>query len=58
MNGGTKIEFVIDEKEQVKIITLKFSVEYLSGILYHPGIEKATIEDMENAIQEAVHDCS
>lgn len=58
LNAGTKIEFVIDREGQVKIIPLKFSVEDLSGILHYPGIEKATIEDMENAIQEAAIDCS
>ena len=58
LNAGTKIEFVIDEEGQVKIIPLKFSVEDLSGILHHPGIEKATLEDMENAIQEAAIDWS
>lgn len=58
LNAGSKIEFVIDEQGQVKIIPLKFSVEDLSGILHHPGIEKATIEDMENAIQELAIDCS
>ncbi|NEO54735.1 MAG: AbrB family transcriptional regulator [Okeania sp. SIO3B5] len=58
LNAGTKIEFVIDEEGQVKIIPLKFSVEDLSGILHRPGIEKATLEDMENAIQEAAIDWS
>ncbi len=58
LNAGTKIEFVIDEEGQVKIIPLKFSVEDLSGILDHSGIEKATLEDMENAIQEATIDWS
>ena len=58
LNAGSKIEFVIDEQGQVKIIPLKFSVEDLSGILHYPGIEKATIEDMENAIQEAASDRS
>ncbi|NEQ37535.1 MAG: AbrB family transcriptional regulator [Okeania sp. SIO3I5] len=58
LNAGSKIEFVIDEQGQVKIIPLKFSVEDLSGILHYPGIEKATIEDMENAIQEAAIDWS
>lgn len=56
LNPGTKIQFVIDEKGQVKIIPLKFSVEDLSGILHRPGMKKATIEDMENAIQEAAND--
>ncbi|GGA59314.1 AbrB/MazE/SpoVT family DNA-binding domain-containing protein [Okeania sp. KiyG1] len=58
LNAGTKIEFVIDEEGEVKIIPLKFSVEDLSGILHYPGIEKATIEDMENAIQESASDCT
>jgi AbrB family looped-hinge helix DNA binding protein len=56
LNPGTKIQFVIDERGQVKIIPLKFSVEDLSGILHRPGMKKATIEDMENAIQEAAND--
>ncbi|NEN88139.1 MAG: AbrB/MazE/SpoVT family DNA-binding domain-containing protein [Okeania sp. SIO3H1] len=58
LNAGSKIEFVIDEQGEVKIIPLKFSVEDLSGILHYPGIEKATIEDMEKAIQEAASDWS
>ncbi|NET26102.1 AbrB/MazE/SpoVT family DNA-binding domain-containing protein [Okeania sp. SIO1I7] len=58
LNAGSKIEFVIDEQGEVKIIPLKFSVEDLSGILHYPGIEKATIEDMENAVQEAAIDWS
>ena len=56
LNPGTKIQFVIDEEGQVKIVPLKFSVEDLSGILHRPGMKKATIEDMENAIQEAAND--
>ncbi|MEB3343255.1 AbrB/MazE/SpoVT family DNA-binding domain-containing protein [Okeania sp.] len=56
LNAGSKIEFVIDEQGEVKIIPLKFSVEDLSGILHHLGIEQATIKDMENAIQEAAND--
>lgn len=58
LNPGTKIQFVIDEQGEVKIIPLKFSVEDLSGILHHPGMKKGTIDDMENAIQEAANDWS
>lgn len=56
LNPGTKIQFVIDEQGQVKIVPLKFSVEDLSGILHRPGMKKAIVEDMENAIQEAAND--
>jgi AbrB family looped-hinge helix DNA binding protein len=53
---GDKIDFVIDEEGQVKIIALNVSVDDLSGILHRPGIKKATIEEMEVAILEGAND--
>jgi AbrB family looped-hinge helix DNA binding protein len=55
---GDKIDFVIDEEGQVKIIALNVSVDELSGILHRPGIKKATIEEMEVAILEGANDRS
>lgn len=43
---------MIDEKGQVKIIPLNIPIESLSGILYRPGMKAATIEEMEQSIQE------
>ncbi|MDJ1185333.1 AbrB/MazE/SpoVT family DNA-binding domain-containing protein [Roseofilum casamattae] len=58
LSHGSKIDFVIDAEGEVKLIPLNVSVEELSGILYRPGIEKATLEDMEMAILEGANDCS
>lgn len=58
LDSGSKIDFVIDESGQVKILTLNISVEELSGILHRPGMRKATIEEMEVAISEGANDRS
>lgn len=56
LDTGSKVEFVIDENGQVKIIPLNVTVESLSGILHRPGIKKATLEDMELAIYKGAND--
>lgn len=56
LDTGSKVEFVIDENGQVKIIPLNVAVESLSGILRRPGIKKATLEDMEAAINKGAND--
>lgn len=53
---GSRIEFVIDEDGFVKIFPLDVAVETLSGILHHPNIESASLEDMEAAIIEGAND--
>jgi AbrB family looped-hinge helix DNA binding protein len=54
--SGSRIEFVIDEDGQVKIFPLNVAVETLSGILHQPGIQPASLEDMETAIAEGAND--
>ncbi|NJL41643.1 MAG: AbrB family transcriptional regulator [Leptolyngbyaceae cyanobacterium SM1_4_3] len=54
--GGSKVEFVIDEDGQVKIFPLNVALETLSGILHRPGIQKASLEDMESAVFEGAND--
>ncbi|MBD2328926.1 AbrB/MazE/SpoVT family DNA-binding domain-containing protein [Alkalinema sp. FACHB-956] len=54
--GGSRIEFVIDEDGEVKIFPLNVAVEDLSGILYRPGTQRVSFEEMETAISEAVDD--
>ncbi len=56
LKDGSKINFVIDRDGQVKIIPLNVPVESLSGIRHRPGIQKATIEEMEAAIMEGASD--
>lgn len=56
LDTGSKVEFVIDENGQVKIIPLNVAVESLSGILHRPGMKTATLEDMEAAIYNNVND--
>jgi antitoxin PrlF len=49
---GSKVDFIIDEDGKVKILPLNVPVEALSGILHRPGMQAATIEEMEQAISE------
>ena len=58
LDTGCKVDFVIDELGEVKVIPLTVAVTTLSGILYSPGIKAATIEDMEQAISEGAGDWS
>jgi AbrB family looped-hinge helix DNA binding protein len=54
--SGSRVEFVIDEDGQVKIFPLNVAVETLSGILHRPGIQRASLEDMETSISEGAND--
>jgi AbrB family looped-hinge helix DNA binding protein len=54
--SGSRVEFVIDEDGQVKIFPLNVAVETLSGILHRPGMQRASIENMESAISEGSND--
>ncbi|MBF2078412.1 MAG: AbrB family transcriptional regulator [Synechococcales cyanobacterium T60_A2020_003] len=54
--SGRRVEFVIDDEGQVKIFPLNVNGETLSGILQRPGIQRASLEDMEAAISEGAHD--
>ena len=56
IDTGSKIDFVIDENGEVKVISLNVPVENLSGILHRPGIKAASLEDMEQAIAEGASD--
>ena len=55
MNFG-KIDFVIDENGDVKVIPLNVPAENLSGILHREGMPTASLEDMEQAIIEGASD--
>ncbi|WOB41977.1 AbrB/MazE/SpoVT family DNA-binding domain-containing protein [Thermoleptolyngbya oregonensis NK1-22] len=54
--SGSRVEFVIDEDGQVKIFPLNVAIEDLSGVLYRPSIQAASLEDMEAAIFEGAND--
>lgn len=54
--SGSRVEFVVDEDNQVKIFPLNVNVENLSGILHRPGIREASLEDMETSIFEGAND--
>lgn len=56
LKDGSKVDFVIDEKGEVKVIPLNIPVEALSGILHRPGMKAASLEEMEAAIQEGASD--
>jgi hypothetical protein len=50
--SGSKISFIIDEDEQVKLFPLTVPVEERSGMLHRPGMKKTTLEEMDRAISE------
>lgn len=54
--SGSRVEFVIDEDGQVKLFPLNVAVETLSGILHRPGMQRASLEDIETAISEGAND--
>ena len=54
--SGSRVEFVIDEDGQVRIFPMNVAVETLSGILHRPGMQRASLEDMETAISKSVND--
>jgi AbrB family looped-hinge helix DNA binding protein len=56
LETGSKVEFVIDESGNVKIVPLNVPVEALSGVLHRPGMKTATVEEMEAAIAEGARD--
>lgn len=53
---GSKIDFVIDENGEVKVLPLNIAVESLSGILHRPGMKATSLADMEQAIAEGASD--
>ncbi len=56
LETGSKVEFVIDENGDVKIVPLNVPIEALSGVLHRPGMKSATLEEMEIAITEGARD--
>lgn len=54
LDTGSKVEFVVDENGDVKVIVLNIPVSALSGILYRQGMKAASIEEMEEAIAKSV----
>jgi AbrB family looped-hinge helix DNA binding protein len=56
LETGSKIEFVIDESGNVKIVPLNVPIESLSGVLHRPGMKSATVEEMEIAITQGARD--
>ena len=56
LQTGSKVEFLIDENGDVKVVPLNVPLEALSGDLHRPGMKTATIEEMEIAIAEGARD--
>ena len=56
LETGSKVEFLIDENGDVKVVPLNVPIEALSGVLHRPGMKTATIEEMEIAIAEGARD--
>jgi looped-hinge helix DNA binding domain, AbrB family len=56
LETGSKVEFLIDENGDVKVVPLNVPLEALSGVLHRPGMKTATIEEMEAALAEGARD--
>ena len=56
LDTGSKIDFVIDENGDVKVIPLNVAAESLSGILHREGMKTASLAGMEQAIAEGASD--
>ena len=56
LDTGSKIDFVIDENGDVKVIPLNVAAENLSGILHREGMPAVSLEDMEQAIIKGASD--
>ena len=56
IDTGSKIDFVIDENGEVKVIPINIAIENLSGILHRSGMKAASLADMEQAISEGAND--
>ncbi|GBF81818.1 AbrB/MazE/SpoVT family DNA-binding domain-containing protein [Aphanothece sacrum] len=56
LDTGTKVDFVILENGEVKIIPLNTPVKTLSGILERQEKKAITLEDMEKAISKGAND--
>jgi len=56
LETGSKVEFLIDENGDVRIVPLNVPLEALSGVLHRPGMKTATLEEMEIAITEGARD--
>ncbi len=56
LETGSKVDFVIGENGEVKVIPLNVPVEDLSGILHRQGMKAATLEEMETAIRKGASD--
>jgi AbrB family looped-hinge helix DNA binding protein len=56
LETGSKVEFVIDEHGDVRVVPLNIPIEALSGVLHRPGMKTTTIEEMEAAMAEGARD--
>lgn len=56
LETGSKVEFIIDENGDVRIVPLNVPIKALSGVLHRPGMKTTTLEEMEAAIAEGASD--
>ena len=55
LQTGSKVDFVIDENGDVKVIPLNVAAE-ISGILHRKGMKTVSLEEMEQSIAEGASD--
>lgn len=54
LKPGDKVDFELNEKGKLEVSTKTYSIMDTAGILYRPGQKTASIEDMNEAIGEAI----
>lgn len=56
LDTGTKVDFVITETGEVKVIPLVTNVKTLSGMLKRAAKKAATLEEMDEAVRKGASD--
>ena len=56
LETGTKVDFVITESGEVKVIPLVVNAQTLSGILKRTAKKIVTLEEMDKAIRKGASD--
>lgn len=50
LKPGDRVEFLVDQDGNVRLIPINFSIKHLKGIL-SPAPQKVTLEEMQDAIE-------
>jgi AbrB family looped-hinge helix DNA binding protein len=52
LKPGDKIDFEVDENGKLQVMTKKYSIADMAGMLYRPGQKAKSIEEMNEGVAE------